>query len=183
MSILLGYDPVTLRERVDLAAVGERLDELGAMRSMSALCERTWLLKVAGRLDEALDVANQAVRLARFAADRHDLVEPRILRAQVLTYLGKGDEAVAECSACAEECRTHEWEALEAVCLQHRGKAYFELGDLKSARDDFRRAAAIRERLEAPADQVESSRIALDVVDGMLAGRDAPGPVRGAGLA
>ena len=165
MTILLGYDPVTLRERVDLIEVGARLDELGEMRSMAALCERAWLLKVAGRLDEALDVANAAVRLARFAADRHDLIEPRILRAQVLQFQGKVAEATAEFTVCVDEARIHDWTALEAVALQHRGKALFEAGELDDALRDFHAAVDIRRRLGAPDDQIEACLIAITVTE------------------
>lgn len=168
MTILLGYDPVTLRERVDLIEVGERLDELGEMRSMAALCERAWLLKVAGRLDESLDVANAAVRLARFAADRHDLVEPRILRAQVLLYQGKLAEAAAELTVCVEEAHLHEWAALEAAALQHRGKVRFEAGELGDAAADFHAAVDIRRRLGAPDDQIEACLIAITVTESFL---------------
>ena len=56
MSLILGYDPETLREQVDLDACDARLAELGDQRSLQALLERVWLLKVPGRLDDALDV-------------------------------------------------------------------------------------------------------------------------------
>lgn len=54
-----------MRERVDLRAAGARLDELGSLRSMSALNEKTVLLRLLGRLDEALTIGTEAVRQAR----------------------------------------------------------------------------------------------------------------------
>ena len=51
MSIILGYDPTTLREKVDLVAAGERLDELGEQRNTAALNEKIGLLRLVGRTD------------------------------------------------------------------------------------------------------------------------------------
>ena len=65
MSFIQGYDPETLREQVDPrrvrgAARGDR-----AQRSLPALLERVWLLKVLGRLDDALSLADESVRVRR----------------------------------------------------------------------------------------------------------------------
>ncbi|MEO6826893.1 MAG: hypothetical protein ABI255_09545 [Microbacteriaceae bacterium] len=134
------------------------------MRSLEALCERAWLLKVAGRLDEALEVANAAVRLARFTGDRQSHIRPRILRAQVLQFQGKFSESVAELNACAEEAHTHDWLAQEAVCLQQRGKVHFNAGDAEGALADLTRALSLRQTLGASEDQLESSRFAIRAV-------------------
>jgi tetratricopeptide (TPR) repeat protein len=165
MSVILGLDSTTLRERVDLLEVGHRLDELGEMRSMDALCERAWLLKLAGRLDEALDVANQAYRLARFTGDRKDILRPRILRAQVLQYAARYSDATAELSACIDEAHAQDWRALEALSLQQRGKVAFDQALYEEALVDFRAAVKLRELLGAPPDQLESSLIAVTVAE------------------
>ncbi|PSL36790.1 tetratricopeptide repeat protein [Labedella gwakjiensis] len=170
-SIILGYDAATLREKVDLRAVGERLDELGDLRSLTALCEKAWLLKVAGQLDEALDVANEAVRLARFTGDRKELVRPRLLRAQVLQFRGSYDDAIHELNACVDEAHTHEWTLYEAFSLQHRGKVYFDLERFEEALADFQAAAELRRELGAPDEQIESSLIAIAVTESYLADR------------
>jgi len=168
MSLILGYDPTTLRERVDLLEVGRRLDDLGEMRSLEALCERAWLLKVTGRLDEALDVANQAMRLARFTGNRKDMIRPRILRAQVLQYSAHFAEATAELTACIDEAHTQEWHALESVALQHRGKVFFDQALYAEALADFRVSVTLREKLGATADQLESTLIAVAVAESFL---------------
>jgi len=49
----VGYDPITLREKVDLKAAGERLDEIGGQRNTEALNEKVTLLRLVGRLEEA----------------------------------------------------------------------------------------------------------------------------------
>ncbi|RWZ50042.1 tetratricopeptide repeat protein [Labedella phragmitis] len=168
-SIILGYDAASLREKVDLKAVGERLDELGELRSLTALCEKAWLLKVAGQLDEALEIANEAVRLARFTGDRKELIRPRLLRAQVLQFRGAYDDAIHELNACADEAHTHEWTLYEAFSLQHRGKVYFDMRRFEEALEDFRAAAELRRQLGAPDEQIESSLIAIAVTESFLA--------------
>jgi tetratricopeptide (TPR) repeat protein len=168
MSVILGLDSATLRERVDLLEVGHRLDELGEMRSMDALCERAWLLKLAGRLDEALDVANQAYRLARFTGDRKDILRPRILRAQVLQYSARYADATAELNACIDEAHAQDWRALEALSLQQRGKVAFDQALYEEALVDFRAAVKLRELLGARADQLESSLIAVAVAESFV---------------
>ncbi|HEY0248430.1 MAG TPA: hypothetical protein VGC45_09230 [Gryllotalpicola sp.] len=161
-SIILGYDPDTLRERVDLVEVGHRLAELGELRSRDALCEKAWLLKVGGSLEDALDAANEAHRLARFTGDRRSLQRPRMIRAQVLQYLGRYEEALSELTACIDEARTHEWHLLEAHGLQHRGKVLFDEGADEAAVADFTEALRLRTEQDAPADQIESSQFALE---------------------
>ena len=88
MSYIHGYDPVTLREVVNPRECRERLDELGDQRSLPALLERVWLLKVLDRLDDALELADQTVRTARMAGTRKDLLRARILHATVLQFRG-----------------------------------------------------------------------------------------------
>ncbi|MCU1407332.1 MAG: hypothetical protein JWQ43_3635, partial [Glaciihabitans sp.] len=83
MSIILGYDATTLRERVDIAAANTRLGELGEQRSLSAITERAALLRLVGRLDESWDSSNEALRLARFAGERTQITRARIRRAVV----------------------------------------------------------------------------------------------------
>jgi tetratricopeptide (TPR) repeat protein len=169
MSVLLGYDPVTLREHVDLLEVGRRLEELGDMRNLDAMCERAWLLKVGGRLDEALEQANAALRLSRFTGERRDVLSPRILRATIMQADDRLDDALVELSACVDEANTQQWHALEAVAKQHRGKVYFELGRLPEALADFRSVLRTREDAGASSDQLASTRFAIEVVEQRMA--------------
>lgn len=168
LSIILGYDATTLREKVDLKAVGERLDELGNMRSLEALCEKTWLLKVAGQLEDALDMANASVRLARFTGSRRDLMRPRMLRAQVMQFRGDFDAAVQELNSLIEEAHTHEWKLYEAFALQHRGKVRFDQKEYRKALSDFEAAVTIRREAGATEEQVESSLVAIAVAESYL---------------
>lgn len=169
MTVLLGYDPVTLHERVDLLEVGHRLDELGEMRSLDALCERAWLLKVAGRVDESLELANSALRLARFTGERSDVLPPRILRATVLQAAERYEEALSELNACIDEAHTQEWRVHEAVALQHRGKVQFDLARDADALASLRASLRIREDMNAPAEDQENTRFAISVVEQRIA--------------
>ncbi|AGW40604.1 hypothetical protein O159_03950 [Leifsonia xyli subsp. cynodontis DSM 46306] len=164
LSIILGYDPYTLRERVDLRAAGERLDELGSLRSLSALNEKTVLLRLLDRLDEALEAGNEAVRQARFTGDREQLLAARVRRAQVHQYRGKGDEAIAELTGCVEEARGRAWTALEAFAIQTRGKAFFALEEYESALADLKAAVFLREKLGASPSEIEGALTAVAVV-------------------
>lgn len=168
LSIILGYDPVTLREKVDIAAANERLAEIAELRSLSALAERTVLLRLLGRLDEAFDVANAALRLTRFTGERKDLAAARLRRAQVLQFQGRLAEAESEMTAVAEDAATHEWTRIEAFARQHRGKVHFDAGDLPAALADFTAAVFLREKYGAPAEQMEASLTAVLVVESLI---------------
>ncbi|MEY9952549.1 hypothetical protein [Leifsonia sp. EB34] len=168
LSIILGYDPSTLRERVDLRAADERLEELGSLRSLSALNEKTVLLRLLGRLDEAYIVANEAVRQARFTGDREQLLGARIRRAQVLQYQGKFDEAIVELNGCVDEARGREWTALEAFAVQNRGKVHFDLAEYESALSDMTAAVFLREKLGASPAEIEGALTAVAVVQRFL---------------
>ena len=100
MSYIHGYDPVTLREVVNPRDCRDRLDELGDQRSLPALLERVWLLKVLDRLDDALEIADQTVRTARMAGTRKDLLRARILHATVLQFRGSLAAAAQELTTC-----------------------------------------------------------------------------------
>ena len=168
LSIILGYDPSTLRERVDLRAAEERLDELGSLRSLSALNEKTVLLRLLGRLDEAYTVANEAVRQARFTGDREQLLGARIRRGQVLQYQGKFDEAIVELTGCVDEARGREWTALEAFAVQNRGKVHFDMQEYEAALSDMTAAVFLREKLGASPAEIEGALTAVAVVQRFL---------------
>jgi tetratricopeptide (TPR) repeat protein len=168
VSIIVGYDPITLREKVNMAAAAERLDEIGEQRSTAALNEKVGLLRLLGRLDEAWDMANTALRQARFSGDREELCLARIRRAQVQHYLGKLEGALVELTSCVEEARAHDWAAAEALALHERGKLYFDQQELKLALLDFRGAVTIRVRIGASADDVDSSMMAIAITESYL---------------
>ena len=139
------------------------------------------LLRLLDRLAEAMVVANEALRQARFTGDREQLLGARVRRAQVLQYQGKFDEAIAELTGCVNEARAHEWTALEAFAVQSRGKSYFDAGDYQNALADVTAAVFLREKLGASPADIESSLIAVAVVRSFVdqAGSAHPADVSG----
>ncbi|MCU1524973.1 MAG: hypothetical protein JWO18_1867 [Microbacteriaceae bacterium] len=160
----IAYDPETLHEIVDEDAVRARLDELGNSRSTAALAEKAGLLRMLGRLDEALTLAEQSFRLAHFAGDRELLTAARLRRAQVFQYQGKLERALAEMSACRATAAVEGWQSVEAFAAQHEGKVLFELGRFDEARDSISHALDIRKRIGASQDQIDSSQFALEAI-------------------
>lgn len=165
MSYIQGYDPDTLREIVDPRHCSERLDEIGEQRSLPALLERVWLLKVLGRPEDALSISDQSVRVARMAGTRKDLLRARILHATVLQALRAYAAAEQELTACADEAEGQGWSAIAAFAYQHRGKVHYDEGDFDSARRDFKRALFLRQESGVPDDQLESTLLAIDAAD------------------
>ncbi|MFT4229135.1 MAG: hypothetical protein QM602_02475 [Microbacterium sp.] len=165
MSYIKGYDPDTLREQVDVRACRERLDEIGEQRSLPALLERVWLLKVLDRPEDALVVSEESVRVARMGGTRKDLLRARILHATVQQRLGAFDAALHELTTCAEEAEGQRWASIAAFALQHRGKVHYDVGDFDGARADFKRALFLRQESGVPDDQLESTLLAIDAAD------------------
>ncbi|WP_241984895.1 hypothetical protein [Cryobacterium adonitolivorans] len=173
LTIITGYDAVSLREKVDLPAAAERLDDLGQLRSLSALNEKVTLLRLLDRLDEAFEIANQALRQARFTGDRQDFVLCRIRRAQVMQFQAKLEEAASELTQCVLESETHEWNLTAAFARETRGKVHFEQDDLEGALADFTAAVFLRDRSGASPDELESALIAVAVVESFIGERRA----------
>jgi tetratricopeptide (TPR) repeat protein len=170
MSIILGYDPNTLRERVDLTAATRRLDELGEQRSLSAITERAALLRLVGRLDEAWNYSNEAMRLARFAGERTQITRARIRRAVVQQYQGRLADSLRELSDCVDEARTHGWTSVEAYALQHRGRVLFDQHEFEAALEDFRASLALRKKVNSSTEQIEAVTIAIAVTETFVDG-------------
>lgn len=165
MSFIKGYDPETLREIVDARQCKDRLAEIGEQRSLPALLERVWLLKVLDKLDDALAVSEQSVRLARMAGTRKDLLRARILHASVQQFRGAYPAAIHELNMCTEEAEGQQWQSLAAFAYQHRGKVHYDAGNFAAARNDFKRALFLRQESGAPEEQLESTLLAIDAAD------------------
>ena len=83
-------------------------------------------------------------------------------------FKGKLDEALAELSDCVEEAKSHGWSSAEAFALQHRGRVHFDHKDYAAARTDFKDALTLRVRDKAPAEQIDSSMVAIAVTESFL---------------
>ncbi|MBZ4487604.1 hypothetical protein LQ938_02130 [Microbacterium sp. cx-55] len=165
MSYIRGYHPDTLREIVDERECRERLAEIGPQRSLPALLERVWLLKVTGDFDEALQISDQSVRTARMAGTRKDLLRARILHATIQQERGQLAAAEQELTACAAEAEGHGWAGIAAFASHHRGMVRLDDDDLDGARADFKRELFFRQQAGAPEEQLESTLLAIDAVD------------------
>ncbi len=165
VSYIRGHHPETLREIVDERECLERLEEIGSQRSLAALMERVWLLKVTGQFDEALLVAEQTVRTARMAGTRKDLLRARILHATVQQERGQLGAAAHELTTCAEEAEGQGWAGIAAFAYHHRGKVHLDGEDLDAARADFKRTLFLRQQAGAPEEQLETTLLAIDTVD------------------
>ncbi len=165
MSYIEGYDPETLREIVDARRCRDRLDEIGEQRSLPALLERVWLLKVLGRPEDALVLSEQSVRTARMAGTRKDLLRARILHASVLQVRGAFAAAEQELTACAEEAEGKNWSAIAAFAYQHRGKVHYDAEEYEQARKDFKCALFLRQESGASDDQLESTLLAIEAAE------------------
>jgi len=172
--IILGFDPTTLRERIDVAAAEARLEEIGHLRSLSAMEEKVSLFRLLGRLDEAFSTAQAAYRQSRFTGSRTDALAARVRRAQVQQELGKRDAALVELNGCVDEAVAHDWHLLAAFALQHRGRLLFELDDYRAALADFERALELRTEHGAPNDHIQASKFAVRATQSILGGDAAP---------
>jgi len=165
VSYIKGYDPQTLREVVDARQCKDRLSELGDQRSLPALLERVWLLKVLGKLEDALVISEQSVRVARMGGTRKDLLRARILHATVMQARGAYAAAHQELTTCAAEAEGQDWAPLAAFAYQHRGKVSYDAEEYSEARADFKRSLFLRQESGAPEDQLETTLHAIEAAE------------------
>ncbi|PJJ73310.1 hypothetical protein CLV46_2896 [Diaminobutyricimonas aerilata] len=151
-----------------MEAASARLEEIGNQRSTPAVNEKVTLLRLLGRIDEAMVLANEAVRQARFGGDREMLLLARIRRAVLLHAQGKSDRALVELADCATEAGAHDWPQVEAFALQHRGRVSFDREDYEAALRDFRDALTIRVRIRAEAELIDGSMLAIAITESKL---------------
>src|SRR6478609_2229875 len=144
MSFIRGYDRESLRELVDLDECAARLAEIEEQRSLPALLERVWLLKVLGRLDESLALADTTVRQARMAGPRRDVLRARVLHATVLQYRGAHAAAEQELATCASEAEGQRWLSIAAFAYHHHGKNAYDAEDYETARESFKQSLFLR---------------------------------------
>ena len=165
MGYIKGYDPDSLRELVDPSECEARLDELGDQRSLPSMLERVWLLKMLGRLDDALVLAAETVRQARMAGTRKDLLRARVLHATVLQYRRAHAAADHELATCVAEAEGQGWVPIAAFAHQHRGRNAFEAGEFEQARESFKRTLFLRREAGAADTELEAALLAIETVE------------------
>ncbi len=162
-NLLPGAD-ATLRGAADKDAAQARLDELGTARSTDAVAERAELLRVVGRLGDALATAEESYRLAFFTGDRELVTEARLRRARVLQDQGAVDRALSEVKACRQASETEQWGELEASALQQQASILVDMGRLDEARLTVSELIELRVRQRAPQEQLTALNGALEVI-------------------
>ncbi|MEW2461679.1 hypothetical protein AB0872_13415 [Microbacterium sp. NPDC047426] len=165
MSLIRGYDRETLRELVDLDECAARLTEIEEQRSLPALLERVWLLKVLDRLDEALVLAEETVRQARMAGTRRDVLRARVLHATILQYRGAHAAAEQELATCASEAEGQRWLSIATFAYQHHGKNAYEAGDFDTARESFKQSLFLRRESGADDSELETVLLAIEAAE------------------
>ncbi|MGN7190635.1 MULTISPECIES: hypothetical protein [unclassified Curtobacterium] len=156
------FAPISLRPAVDAEAVQQRLRDLGQSRSTDALAERAELLRLLGRLDESLVVAEEVFRLTMFTGERSDKVASRIRRAHVLHDLGRYERAAAEAAMARDTARTEDWPELEGAAAELEGWSLFELSRFDEARSALSRAYQAFRQAGAPSERTEALRTAVE---------------------
>jgi len=170
VNLIQGYDPDTLRERVDERECAMRLAEIENQRSLPVLLERVWLLKVLERLDEALDLAEETVRQARMAGTRKDVLRARVLHATILQNRGAHAAAAQELVTCANEAEGQGWAGIAAFAHQHRGRNAYEAGDFDEARESFKQSLFLRRAAGADDSDLEQALRAIEAAERRGAG-------------
>ena len=160
-SYFIGFDPVTLTERYDVAAARQRLGELADERSTAALTEKIGLLRVTGRPDEAQETATEAMRQARLAGDREPIARVKVARAQLLREEGKHEQAVQELSDAIAEAEANGWHGIVADARRQRALVRVALGEYTAARDDFNEALAVLVKDHATPREIDTTMIAV----------------------
>lgn len=165
MGYIRGYDSETLRETVDRIECSERLREIESQRSLPAMLERVWLLKVLESLDEALALADETVRLARMAGTRKDVLRSRVLHATVLQYRGAYAAAEQELTGCIAEAEGQGWGGIAAFAHQHQGRNAYEAGDFELARESFKQELFLRRESGAADSELEVVLLAIEATE------------------
>ncbi|OAN35224.1 hypothetical protein [Microbacterium sp. H83] len=165
MRFIRGYDQDSLRELVDLDECATRLEEIESQRSLPAMLERVWLLKVLGRLDDALVLADETVRQARMAGTRRDVLRARVLHATILQYRGAHAAAEQELATCASEAEGQRWLSIAAFAHQHHGKNAYEAGDYETARESFKQSLFLRREAGAQDSELETALLAIEAAE------------------
>lgn len=162
-------DPETLREvyadpEATRARVAQLRDEVRRapddIAELMARGELVTLLRGLGELDDALAEAQAAVDRAEIAGNRAQQHTARIRLAHVHQWRGEFAEAnllFTELLAAA----TQFGPVIEAYTHQHAGKNDYDQGHWADAREHFARALALREELQLPDEEIESSRLGL----------------------
>ncbi len=171
MSYILGDDPETLREKVDLPAQRrERLDEIGEQRSLPALLERVWLAE--GPRSGPRSASSSFFRAVR-ARRAHGGTRKDLRRARIPARHGP---AAARCTGgghpsgasrpAPRRRREQRWASIAAFALAAPRRGAFRRRRLRGRPRRLQEGALPTPGVRHPSDdQLESTLLAIDTVD------------------
>lgn len=118
--------------------------------------------RILGRLDEATTHLKAALALAREAGNAQAALANQIRLAHVYQWQREFERADALYVGAIRACGRDAGLAIYLdFALQHYGKSKFDQGDYALAVECFTQALTLRERRNAPEDQLASTRLAL----------------------
>ncbi len=170
--------------RIDNETNRDVVDEAQALAFLAATADRTDLatrgqrmsvLRALGRLDEAEREGREAYDRARREGTPRQQVAALIRLAHVMQYRRDFATADAMFTQALAQARQLGDPLLLAFAHQHAGRNLLEQGRYAEAVEAFEAALLLRQAHGAPADQLESTRGALEVA------RRRPGPGAAAG--
>jgi tetratricopeptide (TPR) repeat protein len=170
MGLDFPIDPETLRETVaDSDALAARLSELAAQDlddRPETRAEYATLLRIAGRLDEAVLEAELTLAAADMSGDLHRMVRAQLLVGHARQYRGEWTQADTMFHRAEKLALYLDDDALVAAAAHHSGRSFYDQGKHVEAALRFRLALEINERTGSA--KAGASREALKAAMGKL---------------
>jgi len=170
MGLDFPIDPETLRETVtDPAALAARLATLSALDLEDlpdARTEYATLLRVAGRLDEAVLEAELTLAAADLSGDMHRMVSAMLLVGHARQWRGEWDQADTMFHRAEKLALYLKDDQLVAAAAHHSGRSFYDQGKHVEAALRFRLALEIDQRIGSA--RVGAVREAFEAAMGKL---------------
>ncbi|GAA1950477.1 tetratricopeptide repeat protein [Catenulispora subtropica] len=144
-------DPETLRETVpDQAALAARLATLATLdleQDPDARTEYATLLRIAGRLDDAVLEAELTLAAADLSGDLHRMVRAQLLVGHARQWRGEWTQADTMFHRAEKLALYLNDDALVAAAAHHSGRSFYDQGKHVEAALRFRLALEINQRI------------------------------------
>ncbi|NUR26044.1 MAG: tetratricopeptide repeat protein [Catenulispora sp.] len=163
-------DPETLRETVsDPSALTTRLTALSTRdldEDPDARAEYATLLRIAGRLDDAVLEAELTLAAADLSGDLHRMVRAQLLVGHARQWRGEWTQADTMFHRAEKLALYLNDDALVAAAAHHSGRSFYDQGKHVEAALRFRLALEINQRIGSA--RTEASRLAFQAAMGKL---------------
>jgi len=144
------------------------LSHIDGRADLASRGQRVSLLRLLGRLDEAEAEASAALAQARRDGSPRDELGALIRLAHVVQWQRRWEEADRLFAEAIERAERLGDDLYTAFALQHAGRNHIDQGRLDKAIESFENALALRVAVDAPEDQLSSTREALQVARARL---------------